>query len=265
MVHFYQANTIDKQQTMQLKGFFLSIFSSFLLTTGIAQNQDRVYTVVDQMPYFPGCEAYAIESEEKRNCSNEAVVTYISNILIYPERAKEEGMEGVVYMSFVVDKTGKVIRPQILRDIGGGCGEEALRVVRSMPLWESGRLKGTPVKVQLKLPINFQFVDKEADMGYTFRWGGLTAYELSRKDLRRNLDEKVQIFDNQGELVSLASLTFSYNKNNRVASVQSNGSISSEMRRFVKKIKRGSLFSIIASIQKDGGFVEIDREFAIVK
>jgi len=224
-----------------------------------------IYTVVDQMPYFPGCEVFANGSEEKRNCSNDAVVAYIANTMTYPTAAKEEGLEGITYISFVIDKKGATTQAKILRDIGGGCGEEAIEVVRSMPLWEVGRLREEPVAVQLKLPIHFQFRDKDLSSNYSFRWGTLTAYEVSRKELRRHLEEPIEILDLQGETVALASLALSYNKNNKVASVQSGGRITPQMRQFVKKMKKGSLFSVIGTIQKGGAFVEIDKEFMIVR
>ena len=245
---------------------FLSFLSYFILCWELpAQTSETIYTVVDQMPYFPGCEIYANGSEEKRNCSNEAVVNYIANTMTYPAIAKEKGLEGITYISFVVDTKGATTQAKILRDIGGGCGEEAIKVIRSMPLWEVGRLRETPVAVQLKLPIHFQFIDKDVSRNYSFKWGTLTPYEVSRKELRRHLEEPIEILDIQGETVPLAALTLSYNKNNKVASVQSKGHITPQMRQFVKKMKKGSLFSVIGTIQKDGTFVEVDKEFVIVR
>ncbi len=245
--------------------FLYTLFLSLPLSQLPAQSTEMIYTVVDQMPYFPGCEVYANGSKEKRNCSNDAVVAYIANTLTYPTVAKEEGLEGITYISFIINKKGEVVQPKVLRDIGGGCGEEAITVVRSMPIWEAGRLRDEPVAVQLKLPIHFQFIDKDLSSNYTIKWGTLTNYEVSRKQLRRQLEESVDIVDMEGERVPLASLSFSYNKNNKVASIQSNGSITPQMQQFIKKMKKGSLFSIIGSIQKGGTFVEIDKEFMIVR
>ena len=251
---------------MHLYNLYFLFLYIFLLSLSLpAQSTDMIYTVVDQMPYFPGCEAYANGSEEKRNCSNDAVVAYIANTMTYPTAAKEEGLEGITYISFIVNKKGEVVQPKVLRDIGGGCGEEAIVVVRDMPIWEVGRLRDEPVAVQLKLPIHFQFIDKDLSSNYTIKWGTLTNYEVSRKQLRRQLKEAIDILDMEGETVPLASLSFSYNKNNKVATIQSNGSITPQMQQFVKKMKKGSLFSIIGSIQKDGTFVEVDKEFMIVR
>ncbi len=253
---------------MRLNSFFFN-FLFLLLSTSVcaAQSTEMVYTVVDQMPYFQGCDNYGFGSDQKRNCSNQEVVNYIMNTLSYPEQAKLAGIEGIVYISFVVSKDGTVVESKILKDIGGGCGVEAIRVVQSMPNWIPGELKETKVPVQLQLPIQFQFSTLNEREEYKLRWGTLSeANEVSRKDLRRNLEEAVQVFDSQGFMTSVNALVFSCNKNNKVLSIQSSGVVTPKMRKFIKKkLKKGSLFSVIATIQKDGVFMEIDKEFVVVK
>ena len=251
-----------------LFGNLLYIFLFILVGRQLsAQSAEMVFTIVDQMPYFQGCDNYALGSDEKRNCSNQEVMNYIVNTLSYPEEARLEGIEGIVYISFVVSKEGKVMRPKILRDIGGGCGVEAIRVVQSMPNWIAGELKENKVNVELQLPIQFQFSTSNEIGEYKLRWGILSEVsEVSRKDLRRNLGESVQVFDSQGSIVDVSTLVFSCNKKNKVQSIQSSGAITSKMRKFIKKkLKKGSLFSIIATIQKNGVFMEIDKEFMVVK
>ncbi len=267
MVHFYQVNTIDKQYIMRLSSFVILFILISKPIYSSAQNTEMVYTVVDQMPYFQGCDNYALGSDQKRNCSNQEVVNYITNTLSYPEQAKLEGLEGIVYISFVVSKDGAIVQPKILKDIGGGCGVEAIRVVQSMPNWIPGELKETSVAVQLQLPIQFQFSTSNEGEEYKLRWGTLSEVdEVSRKDLRRNLDELVQVFDSQGSVIDINNLVFSCNKNNKVFSIQSSGELTAKMRKFIKKkLKKGSLFSVIATIQKDGVFMEIDKEFVVVK
>jgi periplasmic protein TonB len=73
----------------------------------------------------------------------------------YPELAKEMGIQGVVYIGFVVEPDGSVSNVKILRGIGGGCDEEAARVVQSMPKWSPGKQDGNPVRVSLSLPVRF--------------------------------------------------------------------------------------------------------------
>jgi protein TonB len=69
--------------------------------------------------------------------------------------AKESGIQGRVFVTFVVEKNGSVTDVRVLRGIGGGCDEEAIRVVQNMPKWSAGKQRGKPVRVQFNLPIKF--------------------------------------------------------------------------------------------------------------
>lgn len=97
-----------------------------------------IFYFVEQMPAFRG-----------------NLGEFLAKELRYPEIAKENGVKGTVVIQFVVNEKGEITNPFILKDIGGGCGEEALRVVRSMPPWLAGAQRGVPVKVQMNLPIKF--------------------------------------------------------------------------------------------------------------
>jgi protein TonB len=99
------------------------------------------FTIVEEMPSFPG-------GEQK-------MMQYLSDHIKYPPVARENGITGRVYVKFVVDKEGKIKDAVVLRGIGAGCDEEALRVVRTMPDWKPGRQNGRSVPVYFNLPINF--------------------------------------------------------------------------------------------------------------
>lgn len=101
----------------------------------------EIFTVVEQMPQFPGGET--------------AMYNYLSQNLIYPQVAKESGIQGRVYVTFVVETNGSLSDIRILRGIGGGCDEAALKAIRSMPRWVPGKQRGIPVRVQYNLPIKF--------------------------------------------------------------------------------------------------------------
>lgn len=80
---------------------------------------------------------------------------YISSNLHYPENARANGIDGRVLVQFVVNEDGSVTDAQVVRGIGGGCDEEALRMVNSMPKWKPGKQNGMAVKVLFTLPIKF--------------------------------------------------------------------------------------------------------------
>ena len=82
--------------------------------------------------------------------------SYLSANLKYPEQAIKEGIEGTVYLSFVVEVDGSIQGVGILRGIGGGCDEEAMRVIRNAPDWEPGKQRGQKVNVRMRVPIKFK-------------------------------------------------------------------------------------------------------------
>lgn len=103
---------------------------------------EEIFVSVEKMPEFPG-------GEEK-------LYKYLRDNLKYPDMATQQNIQGKVYVQFVVEKDGSIANPKVLRDIGGGCGDEALRVVRAMPKWNPGIQRTKKVRVQYTLPVNFQ-------------------------------------------------------------------------------------------------------------
>ena len=246
--------------------FFLFINFCFCLPLS-GQSVDSIFTNAERMPYFPGCTAYSVQSKERKECSDEAVKTYIFNHIIYPQAAKDANIEGAVYVRFVVDEMGYVRQPKLLKDIGGGCGEAALEMLKTMPQWEPAFHEGQRVKVALDLPIHFYFKENgvNTETGYKLVWGQLNNYEVSRKALKKNLHQPITVFNADGRVMTISGLQFSYGKNNKLSRRTSNGKITSNMEKMVRKLKRGSLFSVMATVQKNGQFIEIVKEFSVVK
>ncbi len=84
------------------------------------------------------------------------IQSYFSNNIVYPEIARKVGIEGTVFVSFWISKDGRVRAPKILKGIGYGCDEEAIRVIKEMPRWKPGKNGGKPVKVRLNIPVVFK-------------------------------------------------------------------------------------------------------------
>lgn len=120
----------------------------------------EIFKVVEEMPRFPGCEDLAGNKDEKKTCSDKKLMEYLYSKINYPGVARENNIEGMVVIGFVVNTDGSITDIQLLRDIGGGCGEEALRVVESMnsmaTKWTPGRQRGMAVRVMFTLPIRFK-------------------------------------------------------------------------------------------------------------
>ena len=105
------------------------------------EEEQQIFTVVENDPEFPG--------------GMEALYKYLAENIKYPQLARDNGITGKVYVTFVVERDGSIANPRILRDIGGGCGAEAIRVVKAMPKWTPGKQRGKAVRVQFNLPVNF--------------------------------------------------------------------------------------------------------------
>lgn len=105
------------------------------------------------MPLFhnPVCDSL----ENNITCSKNALHDFIYDNMAYPEIARENGVEGTVYVMFVVEKDGSITDAKILRDIGSRCGDEALRVVAKMPKWKPAMQSGKVVRCQYNLPVKF--------------------------------------------------------------------------------------------------------------
>lgn len=105
------------------------------------EDEQVIFQVVENDPEFPG--------------GLEAMYKFLAQNIKYPQLARENNITGKVYVTFVVEKDGSVSNARVLRDIGGGCGAEAIRVVKSMPKWTPGKQRGKAVRVQYNLPVNF--------------------------------------------------------------------------------------------------------------
>jgi protein TonB len=81
---------------------------------------------------------------------------YLGKNIRYPEQARRMGVEGRVFVEFVVDKTGNLTEVRVVKGIGAGCDEEAVRVVKNSPNWKPGKQRGRPVKVKMTVPVFFK-------------------------------------------------------------------------------------------------------------
>lgn len=106
------------------------------------EKPEEIFKVVEQKPEFPDGEA--------------AMLKFIYSNIKYPPIARENGVEGTAYVTFVVEKDGSITDVKVVRDIGAGCGEEAVRVVKMMPKWNPGKQRGRPVRVQFNLPVKYK-------------------------------------------------------------------------------------------------------------
>jgi len=121
---------------------------------------EEIFKVVEQMPRFPGCENEGGDNNAKKACADKKMLEFIYKNIKYPAIARENGVEGQCVIRFVVEKDGSIQNPHVVRDIGAGCGDESLRVVKLMnnmgEKWTPGKQRGRSVRVQFNLPVKFK-------------------------------------------------------------------------------------------------------------
>jgi periplasmic protein TonB len=140
------SSTANAVKTVKKKGK-TSVSFSAPKTGKIMKDAHGVYNQVEVNPEFPG--------------GHEALSTYINTNLTYSQPAIDDGINGTIHISFVVDEHGKVLDPQVIdgKILSAGMNEETLKLFNNMPLWKPGLVHGKKVKTRLELPVTFQLED----------------------------------------------------------------------------------------------------------
>lgn len=106
------------------------------------------------MPVFVGCES----DTDPEECSKKRLIDLLYNNIKYPQEAKKQRIQGIVYAKYVVKTDGALSNIRVERGIGGGCDEEVLRFINLLPLYTPGYQDGKPVPVQITLPVKFKLM-----------------------------------------------------------------------------------------------------------
>ncbi len=154
----YLERELEKRQRMGKAAMVAGLSVGLLASSQVALAQqpdslrmDTIEEVVEQelfgmipetMPSFRGGEQKLFE--------------FIGKNVVYPQEAIDAGIEGKVFVEFYIEKDGTVCDAKVLRGIGYGCDEEALRVIGLMPKWSPGKQRGKAVRVRYTLPVNFK-------------------------------------------------------------------------------------------------------------
>lgn len=146
------------------KYFFLIIWLCLSLTiTG--QVDTTVYQIVEEIPRFPACEHLDTTLAVKQECATQTMLSFIHRNIVYPQQAINEGIEGMAVVSFIVEKDGRLNRPEIIKDLGGGTGAAALKIIQDMKAadikWVPGKNKGEVVRTKFILPVRFKIKDPD--------------------------------------------------------------------------------------------------------
>ena len=107
-----------------------------------ASDEGEIFQVVEQMPEFPG--------------GMQALMAYLSKNIKYPSVAQDNGIQGRVLVSFVVNKDGSIVDPEVIKSVDAALDHEAMRVIKAMPKWNPGKQRGKPVRVKYTVPVLFR-------------------------------------------------------------------------------------------------------------
>ena len=120
----------------------INVYSQNIDTTDtIKKDNEPIFSIAEEPAQFPG--------------GDEALFKFIQENTKYPIEAIKNNISGIVYVQFVVEKDGSISDIKVVRGIGGGCDEEAVRVITKMPNWIPAKQKGIPVRSFYIIPIIF--------------------------------------------------------------------------------------------------------------
>lgn len=117
------------------------VIAGALAFTAGHSGETRIYSAVSDRPVPPGGMRFFMQ--------------YIHQNLRYPPEARERGISGTVYLQFIVEADGTLSELQVVRGLGAGCDEEAMRLLKSSPQWTPGKHRGREVRVRMGFPVSF--------------------------------------------------------------------------------------------------------------
>ncbi|MCL2412548.1 MAG: M56 family metallopeptidase [Bacteroidales bacterium] len=144
-VHVYSSSTLDAELINRFGLHNLNTEDGVIIIR-TSDDEPEVFQIVENAPSFPGGE--------------EARMRFLQENIRFPQEARDQGIQGVVFVTFVVEKDGRTSNVRILRGIGGGADEEVIRIMEMMPNWTPGKMDGNPVRVQFNMPIRFTLADE---------------------------------------------------------------------------------------------------------
>ncbi len=140
------------------------LFLSTFLIPLFAQNDDEIVSMAEKMPRFPACERTTLSDKAKDSCAQAKLLEFVYRNVRYPQEARSKDIQGTVYARFIVERDGLISGASVLKDIGGGCGAEVIRVLNLMDSvqirWVPGMTEGKPKRVAISIPVKFKLQEE---------------------------------------------------------------------------------------------------------
>lgn len=250
--------------------YIVALFLFLLGGTVAAQTEDSsILTSVDIPPLFEGCDDPLISEEQRQACSVPKIQAFINQNISYPDTARVQNIEGVVVVRFSVTEEGKISDLELIRTIGAGCGQEAMRVVRMMPDFRPALRNGKPVATKMTLPIRFKKMAEAKTTNknlYQIHWGTIYQNKITKEKLKPLLRRYFLVRDYYGNTYDVRFLTLKIERKGKELILESRGNtLSKEMLKSLKKVRPGQLIKFEVMIQKDYQEIEVVRVLELVK
>lgn len=246
----------------------LLFLATFVYSTSILQAQDStaLLKTVDIPPLFEGCADPLISASQRQNCSAPKIQQFIRAHLSYPDSARARGVEGMVVVRFSVSETGMITDLELLRNIGAGCGQEALRVVRMMPNFTPAYRNGKAIATKMTLPIRFtQKQSKDPKMGYRVEWGATYTNKITKTELKLLLRRQLMVRDAYGEMYDPQFITLKIETPNKDIELETRGGqLSREMHQALKRVRPRHRMTWYLTIKDKYEEIEVSRVLEII-
>lgn len=258
---------------MSIKQYFVTLLLIFTFLG--AHAQEEIFSFVDDMPRFPGCEL--VPDSEIKNCAQKRMYTFIRQNVKYPKSAYEAGITGRSIIQFVVNKDGSLSDYKVPKPNNPALDQEALRVVKAMPFWRPGKKEGKLVRVKITLPIKFQLemvpepFTKVADLFCEQYMAEILSIEKLKVIAASSSSfENTDLCGVNGVPAKLLKFTLTHTVDDKETVLQSNdGSWSKAMQNLLTNIKAGESISLDYSIEyaitADKAFVQEEFRLIVAK
>ncbi|MEM9830718.1 MAG: TonB family protein [Bacteroidota bacterium] len=130
----------------------LHVTEQFIFADEEAREQ---YPHLEKLKEFEIAEGTEVGVQPEYPGGMQRLYRFVANNLTYPQQARQKGIQGKVFIQFVIDKDGSITQVKTIKGIGGGCDQEAERVIKNIENWKPGYIDGEPVRVRMILPITF--------------------------------------------------------------------------------------------------------------
>jgi len=254
----------------QFRGLGLLVFFNLLVASALCAqpsgetSMPKIVLRPTIPAYYPGCTNEPEGTEEKANCSASKLMSFIGHNLQYPEEAREQKIEGVVVLSFIVSDSGQIDQVRVLRDIGGGCGQEAQRIIKDMPPWQPAIFKGNQVATQFTLPITFGL--RTGMFDYVLHVGELPDDEIYHKEFIETLTTTdLRVTDPKGAEMVITEIILTMERGGDREQLILRGNErpdEKQLRKFVKR-KQGRL-TIEANVVEDLDIRTVSKAYLLL-